>query len=72
MTSAQTLGHRICLSTLLLLLSASMGAWAQECVELPSKGQTVYVPVYSTIHHGNLDASGKTDSDLLSVLCSAQ
>lgn len=72
MSSARTLGHRLLKPLLLLLLCVSMGAWAQECIDLPSKGQTVYVPVYSTIHHGNLDSSGKADSDLMSVLVSVR
>jgi hypothetical protein len=62
----------LCRPLLLLALTGSLCATAQENIELPSKGQTVYVPVYSAIHHGNLDSSGKADYDLMSVLVSVR
>lgn len=37
-----------------------------------SKGQTVYVPVYSHIWHGNLDGSGKPQTLLLSSMLSVR
>lgn len=54
-------------STAALLLSAS--AWAAEPVST-SKGQSVYVPVYSHIWHGNLDSKGKPQTLLLSSMLS--
>ncbi len=46
-------------------------ATAQE-IEPPSKGQTVYVPVYSEVRHGNLKPGGKPESELMSVLVSVR
>jgi hypothetical protein len=37
-----------------------------------SKGQTVYVPIYSEIRHGNVGTSGRTDSSQMSVLVSVR
>ena len=45
----------------------SQGVWAEEAL---SKGQTVYVPVYSHISHGNLDGRGKASELLLSSMLS--
>lgn len=61
---------RMFLATLLpFFLFLAQPATAQE--ELPlSKGQTVYLPVYSHINHGNLDRKGKPDKVLLSALIS--
>jgi hypothetical protein len=56
----------------LLLIACGINAMAEDGIALPSKGQTVYVPVYSAIQHGNLDASGKAESDLMSVLVSVR
>jgi hypothetical protein len=54
---------------LTLSLFLAQPAAAQE--ELPlSRGQTVYLPVYSHINHGNLDRKGKPDKVLLSALVS--
>ena len=50
----------------LLLLATAAGADASEL----SRGQTVYVPVYSQVAHGNLDGSGKPWTLLLSVMLS--
>ncbi|MDP2794695.1 MAG: DUF3124 domain-containing protein [Sulfurisoma sp.] len=52
-----------------LFLFFAQPAAAQE--ELPlSKGQTVYLPVYSHLIHGNYDRKGKPDKVLLSALIS--
>ena len=45
-------------------------ARAEDGVETPSRGQTVYVPIYSEIWHGNVGKSGKASNDYLSVLVS--
>jgi hypothetical protein len=42
---------------------------AEQAVPL-SKGQTLYVPVYSHISHGNLDGRGKASELLLSSMLS--
>lgn len=44
-------------------------AQAQE-VRPPVRGQTIYLPVYSHIYHGNLDRKGNPDKVLLSALAS--
>ena len=51
--------------TLLLLVTAS-AAGASDL----SRGQTIYVPVYSHVAHGNLDSSGKPWTLPLSVMLS--
>lgn len=43
-----------------------------EDMEPPSKGRTVYVPIYSLLRHGNVGAGGAPDSALLSVLVSVR
>lgn len=43
--------------------------WAEQPLAL-SKGQTLYVPVYSHIAHGNLDGRGKPSELLLSSMLS--
>jgi len=53
----------------LIGLSVSLAASAAEAPPL-SKGQTVYVPVYSQVQHGNQDRSGKPDEWLLSAMLS--
>ncbi len=50
----------------LLLLLAGSPAGAAEL----SRGQTIYVPVYSHVWHGNLDGSGKPSMLPLSVMLS--
>jgi hypothetical protein len=35
-------------------------------------GQTVYVPIYSEIRHGNVASSGRSDNTLMSVLVSVR
>lgn len=57
------------LVALLLSLSALPQAKAAEPPQA-SKGQSVYVPVYSHIWHGNLDRSGKPQTLLLSSMLS--
>ena len=51
-----------------VLLVAGWPVFAQERVL--SRGQTLYVPVYSHILHGNLDRSGKAEWLLLSAMLS--
>lgn len=63
---------RLPLLALCLLAMGSPVQAAEDNIDLPSRGQTVYVPVYSTIHHGNLDARGKADTELMSVLVSVR
>ncbi len=43
-----------------------------EGIEPASKGQTVYVPIYSEIRHGNTSSSGKPETTLMSVLVSVR
>ncbi|MBF0323453.1 DUF3124 domain-containing protein [Magnetospirillum moscoviense] len=50
----------------LALLLPALPALAEDV--RPSAGQTVYVPVYSHIWHGNLDAKGKPQMLLLSSM----
>ena len=54
------------LVALLLLLAGPAAAGAGDL----SRGQTVYVPVYSQVSHGNLDGSGKPWTLPLSVMLS--
>src|SRR6516164_3485841 len=54
------------LAGLLVVASASM---AEEAHQL-SRGQTVYVPVYSEVLHGNLDSSGNPSRMPLSAMLS--
>jgi len=54
--------------TALALMWAALPAHAQEGRQ--SKGQTVYVPVYSHIWHGNLDSKQKPQMLLLSSMLS--
>lgn len=51
------------------VFSASTTAFAQEARPL-SKGQTLYLPIYSHMLYGNLGKSGKASSVLLSTLVS--
>jgi hypothetical protein len=41
-----------------------------EGLDLPAKGQIVYVPIYSEVRHGNLSPSGQPNSLLMSILVS--
>src|ERR1700675_3585303 len=52
------------LVALVLLLASPAGAAGL------SRGQTIYVPVYSHVWHGNLDGSGKPSMLPLSVMLS--
>jgi hypothetical protein len=54
---------------LAMALLAPMAAAAEQPAPL-SKGQTLYVPVYSHISHGNLDGRGKASELLLSSMLS--
>lgn len=51
------------------LLGLSTASWAQEARSL-SKGQSLYLPVYSHMLYGNVGAKGKTAQVLLSTLVS--
>ena len=55
--------------TVVLALLLAFAASAAAASDL-SRGQTVYVPVYSHIKHGNLDSSGKPWTLPLSVMLS--
>ncbi|MEF8700543.1 MAG: DUF3124 domain-containing protein [Candidatus Accumulibacter sp. UW20] len=55
-----------------LALASAMAAALAEGIEPATKGQTVYVPIYSAIRHGNVAASGRSDSTLMSVLVSVR
>ncbi|MBL8490840.1 MAG: DUF3124 domain-containing protein [Rhodocyclaceae bacterium] len=52
-----------------LMVCAAAGAAAQEGPPL-SRGQTLYLPIYSHVYHGNLDRKGQPDKVLLSALVS--
>lgn len=54
------------------MLAACLGPALAEEIVPASKGQTVYVPIYSELRHGNVNSSGKTDSTLLSILVSVR
>ena len=57
------------LFALCLGLSLFQSSEAQEPAP-PSKGQLLYLPVYSHIYHGVLDRQGKPDNLMLSALVS--
>lgn len=61
--------HRLAAVCAPFLLFASLGATAQEAPVL-SKGQNLYLPIYSHIWHGNPGRSGKPDMAQLSALVS--
>lgn len=54
-----------------LLMVVAAPARADDAPGL-SMGQTVYVPVYSHIWHGNIDKSGKPEKKLLSTMLSVR
>jgi len=56
--------RKILLALLLVFVASAAGA-----ADL-SRGQTIYVPVYSHVAHGNLDSSGKPWTLPLSVMLS--
>jgi hypothetical protein len=55
-----------------LALACSVLPARGEGIEPSSNGQTVYVPIYSEIRHGNVAPSGRTDNTLMSVLVSVR
>jgi hypothetical protein len=61
-------GHLV----LALAIVASNAPVLAEGIEPPTRGQTVYVPIYSEVRHGNVAATGRTDITLLSVLVSVR
>jgi len=54
----------------LIAIAVAFPTFASDGVEPLSKGQTVYVPIYSQIWHGDIGQSGKANSELMSVLVS--
>ncbi|MBL8399352.1 MAG: DUF3124 domain-containing protein [Candidatus Accumulibacter sp.] len=67
-----TASRAACLASIGLSLVGACSAAFAEGIEPPTRGQTVYVPIYSEIRHGNVSPSGKVDSILLSVLVSVR
>ncbi|HEY3433193.1 MAG TPA: DUF3124 domain-containing protein [Rhodocyclaceae bacterium] len=55
---------RTCLAALAIMLLAAMNANAQEAL---SSGQSLYLPIYSHLYHGDLDRSGKPGETLTSA-----
>ena len=55
-----------------LIFTGTMAPALAEGIEPPTKGQTVYVPIYSEIRHGNVASPGRADSTLMSVLVSVR
>ena len=55
-----------------LTFACAMVPALAEGIEPPTRGQTVYVPIYSEIRHGNVASSGRADNTLLSVLVSVR
>ena len=55
--------------TLMAALAATGLARAQEGIPT-ARGQTLYLPIYSHVYHGNLDRKGQPDKVLLSALVS--
>jgi hypothetical protein len=51
------------------LLAASAGALAQSG-PVPLKGQTLYLPVYSHVLHGEVDKNGRPEKTVVSALIS--
>ena len=62
------------MATATLLLAAAIPFSGQAAAADParSRGQTVYVPVYSSVQHGNQDRSGNPGEWLLSVMVSVR
>ena len=60
------------LLAILLATAAVPATGIAEGIQPASKGQTVYVPIYSEVRHGNVSSSGRTDNTLLSVLVSVR
>ena len=59
----------------LLVFVAVLALAGTVCAQEPfalSRGQTVYVPVYSEVLHGDLDRQGKPGRQLLSALVSVR
>ena len=59
-------------ATLLATTTATSPARAADPASPKASGQTVYVPAYSHVHHGNLDAQGKPSRLLLSSMLSVR
>lgn len=50
----------------IVALGIPVASWAQAASAL-STGQTLYLPIYSHLYHGDLDSSGKPAEELLSA-----
>lgn len=61
--------RRLLCGAVMAVWAAGWGAHAQE-VRAPSKGQTLYLPIYSHMLYGNLGKNGKASYVLLSALVS--
>jgi len=55
-----------------LTVTGTLNRALAQNIEAPSKGQTVYVPIYSVLRYGNVGSAGSPDSTLLSVLVSVR
>ncbi len=65
--------RRITLTALLILaLIGGMGSARAGDAPARSRGQTIYVPVYSHITHGNLDGKGQPQTLSLSAMLSVR
>lgn len=54
----------------IVAFALALPTFASDGIDPQSKGQTVYVPIYSQIWHGNTGQSGKAVSENMSVLVS--
>ncbi|MBL8394803.1 MAG: DUF3124 domain-containing protein [Candidatus Accumulibacter sp.] len=54
------------------LLAVMLAPALAEGIEPLTKGQTVYLPIYSEIRHGNIGPKGKSETSLMSVLVSVR
>ncbi|HRF71796.1 MAG TPA: DUF3124 domain-containing protein [Accumulibacter sp.] len=61
-----------CRLTAALLLAGVLTPALAEGIEPPTRGQTVYVPIYSHFRHGNVASSGRSGTTLVSVLVSVR
>lgn len=75
-STALEFGHAVsfaaCRLTAVLLVVGIAAPAIADGMAPASRGQTVYVPIYSEIRHGNISSTGKTDTALMSVLVSVR
>lgn len=71
-TSTATLLHRFVRASLLLAAIAlgSLAACAHAQQSAMTSGQTLYLPVYSHVYHGDVDSKGVPQQTLVSALVS--